>query len=198
MNDNEMGRLIQAAITSPEWHKMQSGEVYDAVEANIIALLNAVKTRVAAFNAISPVDYAAKEAALRNLLGHCGDNPRVNQPFYCDYGINISVGNNFFANFGLTILDEAPVSFGDNVFIGPGCGFYTPCHPTDIEARNAMMQWAKPITVGNNVWIGGNCTILPGVTIGDGCTIGAGSVVVSDIPAGTVAVGNPCRPVKKL
>ena len=193
-----MGRLIQAAITSPECHKMQSGEVYDAVEANIIALLNAVKTRVAAFNAISPVDYTAKEAALRNLLGHCGDNPSVNQPFYCDYGINISVGNNFFANFGLTILDEAPVSFGDNVFIGPGCGFYTPCHPTDIEARNAMMQWAKPITVGNNVWIGGNCTILPGVTIGDGCTIGAGSVVVSDIPAGTVAVGNPCRPVKKL
>ena len=198
MNDNEMGRLIQAAITSPEWHKMLSGEVYDAVEANIIALLNAVKTRVATFNAISPVDYAAKEAALRNLLGHCGDNPRVNQPFYCDYGINISVGNNFFANFGLTILDEALVSFGDNVFIGPGCGFYTPCHPTDIEARNAMVQWAKPITVGNNVWIGGNCTILPGVTIGDGCTIGAGSVVVSDIPAGTVAVGNPCRPVKKL
>ena len=198
MNDNETGRLIQAAITSPEWHKMQSGEVYDAVEANIIALLNAVKTRVAAFNAISPVDYAAKEAALRNLLGHCGDNPRVNQPFYCDYGINISVGNNFFANFGLTILDEAPVSFGDNVFIGPGCGFYTPCHPTDIEARNAMVQWAKPITVGNNVWIGGNCTILPGVTIGDGCTIGAGSMVVSDIPAGTVAVGNPFRPVKKL
>lgn len=193
-----MGRLIQAAITSPEWHKMLSGEVYDAVEANIIALLNAVKTRVVAFNAISPVDYAAKEAALRNLLGHCGNNPRVNQPFYCDYGINISVGNNFFANFGLTILDEAPVSFGDNVFIGPGCGFYTPCHPTDIEARNAMVQWAKPITVGNNVWIGGNCTILPGVTIGDGCTIGAGSVVVSDIPAGTVAVGNPCRPVKKL
>ena len=193
-----MGRLIQAAINSPEWHKMLSGEVYDAVEANIIALLNAVKTRVAAFNAISPVDYAAKEAALRNLLGHCGDNPRVNQPFFCDYGINISVGNNFFANFGLTILDEAPVSFGDNVFIGPGCGFYTPCHPTDIEARNAMVQWAKPITVGNNVWIGGNCTILPGVTIGDGCTIGAGSVVVSDIPAGTVAVGNPCRPVKKL
>lgn len=193
-----MGRLIQAAITSPEWHKMLSGEVYDAVEANIIALLNAVKTRVATFNAISPVDYAAKEAALRNLLGHCGDNPRVNQPFFCDYGINISVGNNFFANFGLTILDEAPVSFGDNVFIGPGCGFYTPCHPTDIEARNAMVQWAKPITVGNNVWIGGNCTILPGVTIGDGCTIGAGSVVVSDIPAGTVAVGNPCRPVKKL
>lgn len=193
-----MGRLIQAAITSPEWHKMLSGEVYDAVEANIIALLNAVKTRVATFNAISPVDYAAKEAALRNLLGHCGDNPRVNQPFFCDYGINISVGNNFFANFGLTILDEAPVSFGDNVFIGPGCGFYTPCHPTDIEARNAMVQWAKPITVGNNVWIGGNCTILPGVTIGDGCTIGAGSVVVSNIPAGTVAVGNPCRPVKKL
>ena len=198
MNDNEMGRLIQAAITSPERHKMLSGEVYDAVEANIIALLNAVKTRVATFNAISPVDYAAKEAALRNLLGHCGDNPRVNQPFFCDYGINISVGNNFFANFGLTILDEAPVSFGDNVFIGPGCGFYTPCHPTDIEARNAMVQWAKPITVGNNVWIGGNCTILPGVTIGDGCTIGAGSVVVSDIPAGTVAVGNPCHPVKKL
>ena len=198
MNDNERGRLIQAAMTSPEWHKMQSGEVYAAVEANIIALLNAVKTRVAAFNAISPVDYAAKEAALRNLLGHCGNDPRVNQPFFCDYGINISVGNNFFANFGLTILDEAPVSFGDNVFIGPGCGFYTPCHPTDIEARNAMVQWAKPITVGNNVWIGGNCTILPGVTIGDGCTIGAGSVVVSDIPAGTVAVGNPCRPVKKL
>ncbi|MGN0232423.1 MAG: sugar O-acetyltransferase [Muribaculaceae bacterium] len=198
MNDNEMGRLIQAATTSPEWHKMLSGEVYDAMEENIIALLNVVKTRVAAFNAISPTDYAGKEAALQSILRHCGENPRINQPFYCDYGINISVGNNFFANFGLTILDEAPVSFGDNVFIGPGCGFFTPCHPTDVDARNAMVQWAKPITVGNNVWIGGNCTILPGVSIGDGCTIGAGSVVVRDIPAGTVAVGNPCRPVKNL
>ena len=104
----------------------------------------------------------------------------------------------FFANFVFTVLDEVRVIIGDNAFIGPNVSLYTPCHPTTPKERNAGVQWAKPIKIGNSVWIGGSVTILPGVSIGDNCTIGAGSVVTKDIPANSIAVGNPCRVVKKI
>ena len=104
----------------------------------------------------------------------------------------------FFANFVFTVLDEVRVIIGDNAFIGPNVSLYTPCHPTTPKERNTGVQWAKPIKIGNSVWIGGSVTILPGVTIGDNCTIGAGSVVTKDIPANSIAVGNPCRVVKKI
>ena len=136
---------------------------------------------------------------LLSLLGHVADDKVfINQPFYCDYGKQISVGRRFFANFNLTILDEAPVTFGDDCFIGPNVSIYTACHSTDPVERNSRREWALPVTIGHNVWIGGSVTILPGVTIGDNVTIGAGSVVVSDIPSNSVAVGNPCRVVKKI
>ena len=177
---------------------MLSGEVYDALDPELIDRLNAVKVQVWEYNRIVPTDFDKKETALRSLLGRCGVSPVVNQPFYCDYGCNIEVGDHFFANFNLTILDEARVTIGHHVFIGPNVSLYTACHPTDPAQRNTGVEWAQPITIGNSVWIGGSVTILPGVTIGDGCTIGAGSVVTHDIPAGCIAVGNPCRVIKTI
>lgn len=114
---------------------------------------------------------------LKSLLRSSGNNIIINQPFRCDYGCNISVGENFMANFNLTILDEALVTIGNNVFIGPNVSIFTACHPIDPVERNKGVEWAEPVTIGNSVWIGGDTTILPGVTIGDNVTIGAGSVV---------------------
>ncbi len=116
----------------------------------------------------------------------------------CDYGYNIEIGENFYANHNLIILDGSKVQFGDNVFIAPNCSFYTAGHPLDAERRNKGLEYAKPIKVGNNVWIGGNVIVLPGVTIGDNTVIGAGSVVNKDIPSNVVAVGNPCKVIKQL
>ena len=113
-------------------------------------------------------------------------------------GYHIRIGRNFFANTNLVILDGADVTIGDNVFIAPHVGIYTAGHPLDIGRRNAGLEYAYPICIGNNVWIGGNVVILPGVTIGDGAVIGAGSVVTRDVPAHTLAVGNPCRPLRKI
>lgn len=181
-----------------EWNKMLRGECYNASDPEILDLLNQTKDAVWAYNQLRPTDFEARERAVRSLLGACGERPLIMQPFYCDYGINIRVGDRFFANFHLTVLDEALVTIGDDAFIGPNVSIYTACHPTDPVERNTRREWAKPVTIGNNVWIGGSVTILPGVTIGDNCTIGAGSVVVGDIPAGSVAVGNPCRVVKTV
>lgn len=122
----------------------------------------------------------------------------IEQPFYCDYGYNIRVGKNFYANYNLVILDEATVIFGDNVFIAPNCGFYTAAHPLEADARNKGLEYARPIHVGDNVWLGAGVSVLPGVTIGDNCVIGAGSVVSRDIPSNSVAVGNPCKTIKKI
>ena len=108
------------------------------------------------------------------------------------------MGEYFFANYNCVILDCAPVTFGDNVFIASNCGFYTAGHPLDYPTRNALLEFAKPITVGDNLWIGGNVVVLPGVTIGSGSVIGAGSVVSRDIPENVLAVGNPCRPIRSI
>lgn len=182
-----------------EKEKMLSGEVYSAKDPVLLKELKDVKEILAKYNKLPPSDYDAQRAMLRNLLGSMGDDEAVIiQPFYCDYGRQISIGRQFFANFNLTILDEAPVSFGDNCFIGPNVSIYTACHSTDPIDRNTKREWARPVTIGDNVWIGGSVTILPGVTIGSGTTIGAGSVVVKDIPDNCVAVGNPCRVVRWL
>ena len=136
---------------------------------------------------------------LKGLLGHVADNEFIiNQPFRCDYGKQISVGRRFFANFNFTVLDEARVTIGDDCFIGPNVSIYTACHSTDPVERNNRKEWAMPVSIGDNVWIGGSVTILPGVNIGNNVTIGAGSVVVHDIPDNSVAVGNPCRVVRTI
>lgn len=180
------------------WQKMVSGEEYQADDPEIIRVLNLTKDAIRAYNLIQPTRLEEREKAIRKIIGKCGVKPFFNQPFLCDYGVNIRVGDRFFANFNFTVLDEAYVTIGDDVFIGPNVSLYTACHSTDPVERNTRREWAEPITIGNNVWIGGSVTVLPGVTIGDNCTIGAGSVVTKDIPANSIAVGNPCRVIKKV
>lgn len=182
-----------------EKEKMLSGQIYSAVDKELLDELYATKEVVQRYNSLSPLDNAGRLELLKRLLGHIGDDAVIiNQPFYCDYGKQISVGKRFFANFHFTVLDEATVTIGDDCFIGPNVSIYTACHSTDPIERNTRQEWAEPVTIGNNVWIGGSVTILPGVTIGDNVTIGAGSVVTKDIPSCTVAVGNPCRVIKVL
>ena len=185
---------------SPEariWDDMVSGREYDATHPYLLERLNATKDRIWEYNKMRPSMLKERNELLRGLLGKSDGDTFINQPFYCDYGSNIRVGRRFFANFNFTVLDEAPVTVGDDCFIGPNVSIYTACHSTDPVERNSRREWAKPVTIGDNVWIGGSVTILPGVTIGSNVTIGAGSVVVKDIPDGCVAVGNPCRVVKR-
>lgn len=182
-----------------EKEKMLAGEYYSAVDKQLHDELAVTREIIYDYNAMRPSNMQGKLLLLKQLLGHIGDdNIIINQPFRCDYGKQISVGKRFFANFNLVILDEANVTIGDDCFIGPNVSIYTACHSTDPVERNSRREWALPVVIGNNVWIAGSVTILPGVTIGDNVTIGAGAVVVNDIPANTVAVGNPCRVVRNI
>lgn len=182
-----------------EKEKMLKGMIYDAnYDPALIAERQECKELCRDYNDLRPKEMEARKELLRRILGHVEGEILIEQPFYCDYGYNISVGENFYANFNLVILDEAPVKFGDNVFIAPNCGFYCAGHPLDPAQRRAGLEYARPITVGNDVWIGAGVSVLPGVTIGDNCVIGAGSVVTRDIPANSVAVGNPCRVIKHI
>lgn len=147
---------------------------------------------------LSPSDKQGQQDILRQLLGKTGERFTVTAPFWCDYGYNIELGENFYSNHNLVILDAAEVRFGDNVFIAPNCGFYTARHPIDAERRNKGLEYAYPITVGDNVWIGGGVQVMPGVTIGSNVVIRGGSVVVKDIPDNSVAIGNPCRVIRPI
>ena len=181
-----------------EKEKMLAGEIYDAnYDPALLAERMACKKLCRKYNNLEP-DSSERESLMRRILGHTGEQFVIEQPFFCDYGYNISIGENFYSNVNLVILDEAPVRLGDNVFIAPNCGFYTAGHPIDATRRNKGLEYARPITVGNNVWIGAQVCVLPGVNIGDGCVIGAGSVVTRDIPARSIAVGNPCRVIRKI
>lgn len=177
---------------------MLSGEVYDAVNPKFIEMLMTTRDKLWEFNNLRPYEMDKMKDILRGLLGSHGKNFHVNQPFRCDYGCNIHIGENFFANFNLTILDEAEVRIGDNCFIGPNVSIFTACHPLDAASRDTGVEWAEPVTIGDSVWIGGNATILPGVTIGDNVVIGAGSVVTRNIPSGVVVGGNPARIIKEV
>lgn len=181
-----------------EKEKMLMGEVYNACDEQLLIELNACKDRIQDYNNLRPTDFAARREMLQEILGACDEHVFINQPFYCDYGKNIRVGKRFFANFHFTVLDEALVTIGDDVFVGPNVSIYTACHSTNPTERNTRQEWARPVTIGNNCWIGGSVTILPGVTIGHNTTIGAGSVVTCNIPDNVVAVGNPCKAVKRI
>lgn len=182
-----------------EKEKMLAGEVYCAIDPQLLKELAEAREVIHDYNLLRPSENKKKLKLLKGLLGHIGDDKVIiNQPFRCDYGKQISIGKRFFANFNFTILDEAPVTIGDDCFVGPNVSIYTACHSTDPVERNTRQEWAKPVTIGNNVWIGGSVTILPGVSIGDNVSIGAGSVVVNDIPSNTIAVGNPCKVIKQL
>ena len=186
-------------IQLQELEKMMSGEPYDASDnTELLDILQETQEMCRNYNDLRPSQQEEKDALIKRILGRTGEQLKVLQPFFCDYGFNIEVGENFFANTNMVILDEAKVTFGDHVFIGPNCSFYTPCHPIDAESRNAGKQWSLPVNVGNNVWFGGNVTVCPGVSIGDNAVIGAGSVVTHDIPANVVAAGNPCEIIKSI
>lgn len=182
-----------------EKEKMLSGEIYSAVDPELSRELMETRAVIHQYNTLHPSEIERMRAILRQLLGAIGDDHiLINQPFRCDYGKQIRVGERFFANFNLTILDEAYVTIGDDCFLGPNVSIYTACHSTDPFERNSRKEWALPVSIGNNVWIGGSVTILPGVTIGDNVTIGAGAVVVSDLPSNVIAAGNPCKVIKKI
>lgn len=149
------------------------------------------------YNAISYEDEEQRHKLLAEII-HIGEQGTIMSPFFCDYGYNIHIGKNFFANTNFCVLDGARVQIGDNVFIGPNVGLYTAEHELHRDLRIEGIEYAFPITIGNDVWIGGGTTIVAGVTIGDGAVIGAGSVVTHDIPAGVVAVGVPCKVMRKL
>ena len=182
-----------------EREKAQQGQLYDA---NYDKEIVEERTRCAdlcyEFNLCRPSDTAKQQELLKRMLGSIKGNPVITAPFYCDYGFNITIGENFYTNHNVTILDGAKVTFGDNVFIAPNCVFSTAGHAIDGEQRAKGLEIARPITVGNNVWIGANVSVLPGVTIGSSSIIGAGSVVNKDIPEGVIAAGNPCKVIRKI
>lgn len=182
-----------------EKEKMIAGELYDAnYNEDLEKERQKAKDLCYEFNCLKPSEKDKQNEIMKKILGKTSGNYRINQPFICDYGYNIEIGNNFYSNHNLTILDANKVIFGDNVFIAPNCSFYTAGHPLDVESRNKGLEYAKPIKVGNNVWIGGNVIVLPGVTIGDNTVIGAGSVVTKNIPSNVVAAGNPCKVIKNI
>lgn len=182
-----------------EWEKAQAGFLYDAnYDSDLIDMRTKCSDLCYEFNMCRPSDVTKQQEVLHKLFGQIKGNVVVTAPFYCDYGVNISVGENFYTNHNVTILDGAKVTFGDNVFIAPDCVFSTAGHPIDTEQRNLGLEIALPITVGDNVWIGTNVSVLPGVTIGSNVVIGAGSVVNRNIPDGVIAAVNPCRVIRKI
>jgi maltose O-acetyltransferase len=182
-----------------EKEKMTAQKLYDAnYDEELIAERKRCKDLCWEYNRLMPSDTEAQEKLLKKILGKTRGSFCFTAPFWCDYGYNIEVGENFYANHNCVILDCARVVFGDNVFIGPDCGFYTAGHPIDAERRDQGLEYACPITVGDHVWIGGGVKVMPGVTIGSHSVIGGGSVVTKDIPPNVVAAGNPCRVLRPI
>lgn len=182
-----------------EKQKLAAGQLYNAaLDPALQSALLRAKQLCFNFNKVAPVDKLGRIEILQQLIGRLGKDPVIEQPFYCDYGYNIEIGDYFYSNVNLVILDCAKVRFGDHVFIGPNCGFYSAGHPLDKERRSQGLEFAHPISVGSNVWFGAQVAVLPGVTIGDDSVIGAGSVVSKDIPPGVLALGNPCRVIRAI
>lgn len=181
-----------------EKEKMLGGELYLAYDPVLVEERKRAKRLLKQYNDSPPHDAAGRLAVLKQLFGTIGSRIEVEPSFYCDYGHNIHVGENFYANTQCVILDCAAVTIGANVFLAPGVHIYTATHPLDPETRNSGLEAAHPVQIGDNVWIGGGAIINPGVSIGAGSTIGAGSVVTRDIPADVLAVGNPCRVIRAL
>ena len=177
---------------------MLSGELYLASDKELSDLRLRARQMTRAYNSTVESERDVRRAILNRLLGKMSPVIDIEPPFRCDYGFNIFLGDNFYANFGVVMLDCAPITIGDNVLLAPNVQLYAAHHPLDPIERLTLRELASPITIGNNVWIGGNAIVLPGVTIGDNSIIGAGSVVTKDIPANVVAVGNPCRVIREL
>ncbi|KAF9871504.1 hypothetical protein CkaCkLH20_11151 [Colletotrichum karsti] len=189
-----------------EYEKMISGMLYDSLQPGLDKARFKARAWAHKYNNYFPsepnanAESLAKERLelLKTCIGRVGNNVFIEPPFRIDYGCNISLGNRVYANFNLTILDCAIVTIGDRVMFGPNVSLLAATHETDVQSRRDYVEYAKPITIGDDCWIGGHVLILPGVTVGEGCTIAASSVVTKDIPAWSVAMGTPARVVKKV
>lgn len=182
-----------------EREKMEKGLWYDANnDKEILKLREDAEELCYLLNQTSPKMQEKREAVMEQLLPNRGKETTILSPFYTDYGYNCFIGNNTFINHNAYLMDGAPIKIGSYCFIGPNCGMYTATHALIAEERNQGLEKAKPIEVGNNVWIGGDVTILPGVKIGDNSVIGAKSVVTKDIPSNVIAVGNPCEVLREI
>lgn len=177
---------------------MISGEPYYANDKELASLRLHAQCQAHRYNQIDPKNFKERKRLLKKLFGDTGTMFCVEQPFFCDYGFNISIGENFFSNYHLTILDCAPVKIGNNVMFGPNVSIYTAGHPLHHEVRNTFLEYALQVTIGDNVWIGGNTVINPNINIGNNVVIGSGSVVTKDIPDNVVAVGNPCKVLREI
>jgi maltose O-acetyltransferase len=181
-----------------EKEKMLAGELYRPTDPELQAGLAGAYQQLRRLNSLPNEEVEQRFSVLQDLLGHVGANTQIKSPFACDYGAHIRIGRNGFVNYGCVFLDCNLITIGDDVQIAPGVHIYTAFHPVDPEIRRIGLEAAKPVRIGHNVWLGGHCVICPGVTIGDNSVIGAGSVVVRDVPANRVAVGNPCRVMKTV
>lgn len=181
-----------------EKEKMLAGMPYQAFGEELTRERQYAKEVLFAYNSLPPDQIKERDKLLTNLFAAVGRSFFIEPPFRCDYGYNIRIGDHFYANYNCVILDCAPVSIGNNVMFAPNVSLFTAGHPIHPEPRNAGYEYAFPIQIGNNVWIGGNTVVNPGVSIGDNTVIGAGSVVTKDIPANVVAVGNPCRVIRAV
>lgn len=150
------------------------------------------------FNSTKYAEFSKREELCRQIFGYIGTNFTINKPLHVDYGPNIYIGNNFYANYDLIMLDVAPIRIGDDCMIGPRVSIYTAGHPIDRDVRNAQLEYGREVNIGQSVWIGGNTVICPGVTIGDNVVIGANSCVTKDIESNVVAAGNPCKVIRKI
>ncbi len=180
-----------------EKEKMIAGELYFAGEEELVNERINIRKLTKEYNITQPDDIEKRKELLKKIL-NCGDNISIEPPFYCDYGYNIEIGDNFYANFACTILDVNKVKIGKNVMFGPNVQVYTATHPLKAEERIKGLELSKPIEIGDNVWINGGAIICPGVKIGNNTTIGAGSVVTKDIPDNVFAAGNPCKVIKEI
>ncbi|MEE6075117.1 sugar O-acetyltransferase [Avibacterium paragallinarum] len=179
--------------------KMLAGLAHKPNDPELAQLRIENKKRLFQYNTqICPSETEKRAVLIQQILGKCKNEPHINAPFFCDYGCFIEVGENFFANYNCTMLDNGGITIGDNVMLAPNVSLYTVGHPLDAELRSQDWEQALPITIGNNVWIGGNAIILGGVTIGDNVVIGAGSVVSKDIPANSLVVGNPAKVLRQI
>lgn len=181
-----------------EKEKMISGKPYKAFGDELLAERQYAKEMIFDFNSLRPNQIDERNEILKRLLGKTKDKYFIEPPFRCDYGYNIEIGENFYSNYNLIILDCAPVKIGDNVLIGPNVSIYTARHPIHYEIRNQEYEYAFPVIIGDNVWIGGNVVINPGVSIGENSVIGSGSVVTKDIPNNVIAIGNPCKVLRVI
>ncbi|MFC7323049.1 sugar O-acetyltransferase [Halorubrum rutilum] len=181
-----------------ETERMLAGEPYDPSDPALAADRARARDLARRYDATSEAERDRRGRLLRELFDAVGEDPTVQPPVRCDYGYNVAVGDGFFANYGCVLLDSNPIEFGDRCLLGPGVHVYTPTHPIDPEERATGRERAEPVTVGDDVWIGGRAVLNPGVTVGDGAVIASGAVVTRDVPARVVVGGNPARVIREI